>query len=127
MKHIVESVFPEKKPINIKVTTSDDLRSYHICSDKIKNFLDFTPQHTVDDAIKDLCKAFKDNKLSNSFDDDKYFNVRTMQKLMPNKKIVIITGGAGFIGSHTVDKFLENNYKVRVIDNLVGGSENLST
>ena len=49
------------------------------------------------------------------------------KKLMPNKKIVIITGGAGFIGSHTVDKFLENNYKVRVIDNLVGGSEkNLS-
>ncbi len=38
-------------------------------------------------------------------------------------KTVLITGGAGFIGSHTVDKFLKNNFKVKVIDNLVGGRE----
>ena len=36
---------------------------------------------------------------------------------------VLITGGAGFIGSHTVDNFLNKNYKVRVIDNLSGGRE----
>ena len=40
---------------------------------------------------------------------------------------VLITGGAGFIGSHTVDKFLKNNFKVKVIDDLSGGrEENLS-
>ncbi len=31
---------------------------------------------------------------------------------------VLITGGAGFIGSHTADLLLENGYEVRVIDNL---------
>jgi UDP-glucose 4-epimerase len=41
---------------------------------------------------------------------------------MPFKKRVLITGGAGFIGSHTVDSFLKKGFKVRVIDNLVGGN-----
>ncbi|MBA2407464.1 MAG: GDP-mannose 4,6-dehydratase, partial [Chitinophagales bacterium] len=34
-----------------------------------------------------------------------------------NKK-VLITGGAGFIGSHLADELLEKGYSVRVIDNL---------
>ncbi len=41
---------------------------------------------------------------------------------MPFKKRVLITGGAGFIGSHTVDSFLKKGFNVRVIDNLVGGN-----
>lgn len=42
---------------------------------------------------------------------------------MSGKPIVVVTGGAGFIGSHTVDLLLERGYKVRVIDNLIGGRE----
>ena len=38
-------------------------------------------------------------------------------------KKVLITGGAGFIGSHIVDKLLENNYSVAVLDNLSSGTE----
>lgn len=42
---------------------------------------------------------------------------------MSKKLIAIVTGGAGFIGSHMVDLLLENDFEVRVIDNLSGGHE----
>ncbi len=42
---------------------------------------------------------------------------------MKNKKIVV-TGGAGFIGSNLVDALVEQNYDVHVIDNLSGGTKN---
>jgi len=38
-------------------------------------------------------------------------------------KKILITGGAGFIGSHVADIFLENNYEVVVIDNLSSGQK----
>jgi UDP-glucose 4-epimerase len=37
--------------------------------------------------------------------------------------VAIVTGGAGFIGSHMVDCLLDRGFRVRVIDNLVGGRE----
>ena len=43
-----------------------------------------------------------------------------------NKKVAIVTGGAGFIGSHMVDFLLKKKYIVNVFDNLTGGRvENL--
>ena len=34
---------------------------------------------------------------------------------------ILITGGAGFIGSHTADILLQQNIQVRVLDNLSSG------
>ena len=43
---------------------------------------------------------------------------------MTKKLIAIVTGGAGFIGSHMVDRLIDNNFRVRVIDDLSGGHLN---
>ena len=40
---------------------------------------------------------------------------------MTQKPRVLITGGAGFIGSHLCDRFLAENYKVICVDNLLTG------
>ena len=40
---------------------------------------------------------------------------------MIKDKAILITGGAGYIGSHTVRILAENNYSVIVLDNLVYG------
>jgi nucleoside-diphosphate-sugar epimerase len=81
VKKAVEEEFPEKGPIPIEVTTTNDPRSYHINSDKIKRVLGYQPQRSVEDAVRGLCRAFRDGKLPNSFEDDHYFNVRTMKAI----------------------------------------------
>ncbi|MEF8837816.1 MAG: UDP-glucose 4-epimerase GalE [Candidatus Bipolaricaulota bacterium] len=42
---------------------------------------------------------------------------------MSKKETVLVTGGAGYIGSHTVKQLLKKNYEVVVFDNLVSGHE----
>jgi len=81
VKKVVAEELPDKDEIGIEVTSSDDLRSYHINSDKVTEVIGFKPQYSVADAIRGLCQAFRKGKLPNSLDDDKYFNVRTMKKI----------------------------------------------
>src|SRR5207248_9226840 len=62
-KAVVEREMPEKAPIQIKTTTTNDPRSYHVSSRKIAERLGWTPKRTIEDAVKDLCDAFKTGKL----------------------------------------------------------------
>jgi nucleoside-diphosphate-sugar epimerase len=80
-KRVVQQEFPEKGDIPIVTTPTDDIRSYHVNSDKITRVLGFRPSHTIEDAIRDLCKAFKAGKLPNSMQDTAYFNVRRLKEL----------------------------------------------
>lgn len=42
---------------------------------------------------------------------------------MSGKPVAVVTGGAGFIGSHMADNLLAHGYQVRAVDNLVSGRE----
>jgi UDP-glucose 4-epimerase len=42
---------------------------------------------------------------------------------MTGRPIAVVTGGAGFIGSHMVDVLIERGFSARAIDNLIGGRE----
>ena len=81
VKSVVETQYPERGVLPIEVTSSDDPRSYHINSDKIARVLGFKPKYAIEQAVEGLCEAFKEDKLPNSFDDDRYFNVRTMKAI----------------------------------------------
>ena len=67
--------------VEIEYSKSDDNRSYHINSKKISEELDFIPKKNINEAIKDLIKAFDKKSLNNTFDNEEYFNIKKMQKI----------------------------------------------
>ena len=78
---VVAEEVPEIGMVDIVTTPTDDIRSYHVNSDKVTRVLGFTPKHTVEDAIRDLTRAFLEGKLPNSLTDECYFNVRQLKKV----------------------------------------------
>src|SRR3989338_9045048 len=68
---------------NLKIVTTptDDNRSYHVSSEKIKRELGFQAKRSVERAVQDLCAAFKAGKIPDSLENKRYFNVKTMQGL----------------------------------------------
>ena len=67
--------------IKIINTKSDDNRSYHVSSDKIKEVLNFETKHSIQDGVRDLQNAFLRGLIKNSFKDEKYFNIKRMQSI----------------------------------------------
>lgn len=68
---------------NIKITRkpTDDHRSYHISSEKIKRELGFAPHHTIEEAIKDVKEAFAQGMIPDPMTNIRYYNIKTLQAL----------------------------------------------
>jgi len=81
VKKVVEEEFPEKKPIKVETTESNDNRSYHVNSDKIFRFFGWKPKRTIEDAVRDLCQAFRRGEFLDAIKNDAYSNVKTIKKL----------------------------------------------
>ena len=64
--------------VEVRFSPTDDLRSYHISSEKIAKELGFKPMHTVEEAIRDLADAFADGRIPNPLEDIRYYNIKTM-------------------------------------------------
>jgi dTDP-D-glucose 4,6-dehydratase len=60
-------------------TPSNDQRSYHISSEKIRRELGFVPKRTIEDAARDLCRAFTDGRIPEPIDGLAYHNVNAIQ------------------------------------------------
>ncbi len=67
--------------VEIVVTPTDDHRSYHVSSERIRRDLGFQARRTVENAIVDLRDAFAAGKVPNSLTDDRYYNIKRMQAL----------------------------------------------
>jgi nucleoside-diphosphate-sugar epimerase len=81
VQKIVGEEFPDKGEIGIVTTPSDDNRSYHVNSDKVFRTLGYRPKRTIEDAVRDLARAFRNHLLDDSFENDWYYNVRTMKRI----------------------------------------------
>lgn len=75
----VKSVVGED--VKLITTPTDDNRSYHISSKKIKDELDFEAQHTIREAVEDLKDAFDKGLLPDSLENERYYNIKRMQNI----------------------------------------------
>ena len=76
---IVKNIIGDDVKLNLQQTNDD--RSYHISSKKIKETLGFETKKTIYDAVKDLKLAFEKGLLPNSLTDEKYFNIKRMNSI----------------------------------------------
>ncbi|MBK9229837.1 MAG: NAD-dependent epimerase/dehydratase family protein [Anaerolineae bacterium] len=67
--------------VAIETVPTDDNRSYHVSSAKIAAELGFVPQHTIEEAVRDLVAAFRAGKLPDSMSAPRYFNIKMMQTI----------------------------------------------
>ena len=82
VREIAEMVRSEVGPeVDIVVTPTDDHRSYHVSSERIRRELGFVASRSVSDAIVDLKAAFNAGKVPNAMTDDRYYNIKRMQAL----------------------------------------------
>ena len=75
---VKEVIGDDVKIINTK---SDDNRSYHVSSEKIKDILGFETKYTVKNAVSDLKSAFEKKLLVNTFNDEMFFNIKRMNSI----------------------------------------------
>ncbi|MDD2707163.1 MAG: NAD-dependent epimerase/dehydratase family protein [Verrucomicrobiae bacterium] len=81
VRRVVLEEMPEKKSIEIVTTPSDDIRSYHISSEKIRRVLGFEPRFTIEDAARDLIKAFRTGLLPDPLNNIRYYNLKQMKSV----------------------------------------------
>ncbi|MBI1910259.1 MAG: SDR family oxidoreductase [Deltaproteobacteria bacterium] len=79
VRKIVSREMPELQPIAVEMTSTNDIRSYHVSSKKIKKELGWAPKRTLEDAVVDLCHAFRAGKIKNPMTDIRYYNVKAVQ------------------------------------------------
>lgn len=78
--HLVKKVLNDPL-IEIAVSPTDDLRSYHISSQNAARELGFFPKHTVEEAIGDIKKAYEKGLFIKPLENRLYYNLQLMKKI----------------------------------------------
>ena len=70
--------------VKIVSVPTDDHRSYHISSQKIRRLLGYVSEKSIQDAVRDLIGAFERGHVPNPMSDARYYNLRQMQAIGMN-------------------------------------------
>lgn len=81
VRNVVMRELPELGEIALETTSTADLRSYQISSERIKRELGWAPRRTVEDAVVDLCRAFASGRIPEPLTDVRYTNVKLLQTI----------------------------------------------
>ena len=65
--------------IELEHVPTDDIRSYHINSDKIKKILGFEPKYTIEEAIQTLKIAYEKGLIVDGLNNPLYHNIKLMK------------------------------------------------
>ncbi len=85
VKEIVQR-YTGRGTVEIEVVSTNDLRSYHISSEKIKRELGWLPEFGIKSAIHNLCRAFFDGRIPDP-ENPKYRNIAVMKNLILEGKV----------------------------------------
>ena len=77
---IITEVIGDPKIISEYIPT-DDIRSYHINSDKIRKVLGFEPKYTIQEGVKSIADAYKKGLIVDGLNNPLYYNIKMMQKV----------------------------------------------
>lgn len=80
VQRVLNRKFPMRRQLKIEIRPSDDHRSYHISSEKIKKELGFIPRYTIEHAVEDLVDAFESGKVPDAMTDSRYYNLEMMKR-----------------------------------------------
>lgn len=67
--------------IELEYTPSNDNRSYHVNSDKVRRVLGFETRFTIEDAVRDIAAAYRAGKLPDPLNNTRLSNIKRMQEL----------------------------------------------
>jgi hypothetical protein len=90
VRDVVQEEMPERKPLDIVTEPSEDKRSYHISSEKMRRELGVAPRRTIRDAVRDLVAAFRLGKIPDPMTDSRWYNIKTIECLQ--SKLQMETG-----------------------------------
>lgn len=76
---LVNGVMGGKLAIDVQPT--DDMRSYHVSSAKLRRLLGFSATHSIEDAVRGLVGAFRESRLQDPMNNPMYFNIKRMQQV----------------------------------------------
>ena len=67
--------------VELEYIPSDDVRSYHINSDRVRSVLGFEPRHTIGQAVLSIARAYRSGKLEDPLNNPMYYNILRMKEL----------------------------------------------
>ena len=67
--------------IEFDIRPSNDSRSYHVNTDKMKKVLNFECEFNMEDAIKSIVDAFNENKIVDGLNNPMYHNIKRMEQI----------------------------------------------